>query len=118
MTIIEDGQESLEAESYWAARWADIYIGSAEDQVSIATLHSQFGAINDTTHVAFAYESSQGYFEMAIAKNECEIVDRDTTVECLAQYLLEEQIRRTDATHVKVIAFEGVGKGAIVQAEI
>ena len=81
-------------------------------------LQSNFGGINNTTHVAFAYESSQGYFEMAIAKSECEIVDRDSTVECLAQYLLEQQGQRTNAKHLKVIAYEGVGKGAIVESEI
>lgn len=118
VSIFEDGEESLEAEEYWAKRWADIYIGSLEDQVSVDLLQSNFGGINNTTHVAFAYESSQGYFEMAIAKSECEIVDRDSTVECLAQYLLEQQGQRTNAKHLKVIAYEGVGKGAIVESEI
>ena len=69
VSIFEDGEESLEAERYWAKRWADIYIGSLEDQVSVDLLQSNFGGINNTTHVAFAYESSQGYFEMAIAKS-------------------------------------------------
>ncbi|HAQ49840.1 MAG TPA: hypothetical protein DCR37_12410, partial [Glaciecola sp.] len=58
---------------------------------------------------------SQGYFEMAISRAECEVIDRDSTVECLAQYLLEEQTKRSHAGQIKIIAFEGVGKGAIVQ---
>ncbi|HCF78063.1 MAG TPA: hypothetical protein DER52_00070 [Glaciecola sp.] len=115
ITIIEDGTENLAAEAYWAQRWADIYIGSTEDQVTISQLHCDYGDVADATHTAFAYESSQGYFEMAISRAECEVIDRDSTVECLAQYLLEEQTKRSNAGQIQIIAFEGVGKGAIVQ---
>ena len=115
ITIIENGSENLVEEAYWAKRWADIYIGSTEDQVTIGQLQCDYGDVTDATHTAFAYESSQGYFEMAISHEECEVIDRDSTVECLAQYLLEEQTKRSTAKHIQVIAFEGVGKGAIVQ---
>lgn len=115
ITIIENGSENLAEEAYWAQRWADIYIGSTEDQVTIGQLQCDYGDVTDATHTAFAYESSQGYFEMAISHEECEVIDRDSTVECLAQYLLEEQTKRSTAEQIQVIAFEGVGKGAIVQ---
>ncbi|MDG1121477.1 MAG: 6-carboxytetrahydropterin synthase [Glaciecola sp.] len=115
ITIIENGSENLAEEAYWAKRWADIYIGSTEDQVTIGQLQCDYGDVTDATHTAFAYESSQGYFEMAISHEECEVIDRDSTVECLAQYLLEEQTKRSTAEQIQVIAFEGVGKGAIVQ---
>ncbi len=115
ITIIENGSENLAEEAYWAKRWADIYIGSTEDQVTIGQLQCDYGDVTDATHSAFAYESSQGYFEMAISHEECEVIDRDSTVECLAQYLLEEQTKRSTAEQIQVIAFEGVGKGAIVQ---
>ena len=114
ITIIENGIESLIEEAYWAKRWADIYIASTEDQVSVAMLQGDYPGIDDNTHVAFAYSASQGYFEMAIAQSETEIIDRDSTVECLAQYVLEQQSARSDAESITVIAFEGVGKGAIV----
>jgi len=118
ITIIEDGTENIAEEAYWAERWADIYIGSTEDQIKIAQLFCDYGNVDDSTHTAFAYESSQGYFEMAISHAECEVIDRDSTVECLAQYLLEEQTKRSNAKHIQMIAFEGVGKGAIVETPL
>ena len=67
-------------------------------------------------HFLFGYESSQGWFELAIPKAETEMVDTDTTVECLAQYIADEQKRLVPDSEFKVFAFEGVGKGAIAYA--
>jgi hypothetical protein len=50
---------------------------------------------------------------MAIAKQVCELIDQDSTVECLAQYIFE-QTRLKTSNELTVRAFEGVGKGAIV----
>lgn len=113
VTVMVDGAESVEDEHYWATRWCDIYIGSEEDVVSPDALKIQ-GVSKDFGYAnCFAYEASQGYFELVIAKAESEIIKQDSTVECLAQFMLSEQQRmQPDRSH-KVIAFEGVGKGAI-----
>ena len=47
-------------------------------------------------YYCFAYESSQGYFELVIPKSICEVIETDSTVECLAQYLLQEQKKKSD----------------------
>lgn len=114
--VFEDESESMQWQEYWAQRWQDIYIGSREDEVSSLTLNVNNIPITTDTHFMFAYESSQGEFELAIPKSECEIIDTDSTVECLAQYMVNEQKRIEPAHHYEVLAFEGVGKGAIASA--
>lgn len=109
--IICEGTENAEwLQAYWADRWQDIYIGSNEDIVNVNAL--SFDVKEAENAYCFQYESSQGVFEMAIAKSVCELIDYDSTVECLAQYVLEES-RKKSNKRLKVMAFEGVGKGAM-----
>ena len=115
ISIIENQSESLKWQQYWADRWCDIYVGSREDIVEPSkisfSLHDNFAE-----HFLFAYQASQGWFELAIPKAESELVDTDTTVECLAQYIADEQKRLSPNSDFKVLAYEGVGKGAIAYA--
>ncbi|GBL02747.1 6-carboxytetrahydropterin synthase [Glaciecola sp. KUL10] len=113
--IYENGEESLALQQAWAERWADIYIGTREDLVSVKALSHSLG-LSDDDYFAFKYESSQGVFEMAIPKSVCEIIETDSTVECLAQYIYDE-IKTENSNLIEVRAFEGVGKGAIVRDE-
>ncbi|WP_371193279.1 6-carboxytetrahydropterin synthase [Glaciecola sp. SC05] len=110
--VLENGERSETYERYWAERWADIYIGTKEDLVSVADLTLQAN-ISDESHFCFAYEASQGEFEMAIPKVVCEIIEYDSTVECLAQHMLDELQTMAPSTFL-VRAFEGVGKGAMI----
>lgn len=115
--IILDQRNNLEYQQYWADRWEDIYIGSTEDIVSPAQLLGELNQSISEEHThCFSYESSQGRFELVMPKSECEIVDTDSTVECLAQYIADQQKGLTPLAEVKVAAFEGVGKGAIAYA--
>ena len=114
--IFEDGKESETWQNYWAKRWADIYIGTKEDIVTPSDLSFQHNNITDENFYCFKYEASQGVFEMAIEKQACEIVETDSTVECLAQFMFDELKGMTELK-LEVRAFEGVGKGAIVADE-
>lgn len=111
--VFEEQSESLVWEEYWAKRWSDIYIGSEEDLVELSQTDFAESQIDFTQHYIFAYESSQGRFELLIPKAESEVITTDTTVECLAQYMVSEQKRLNPELSFKVLAFEGVGKGAI-----
>ncbi|MCF2858686.1 6-carboxytetrahydropterin synthase [Pseudoalteromonas sp. SMS1] len=97
----------------WSQRWEDIYLGTLEDKIEHAQLKYISAKEQD---YAFAYESSQGYFEMVISKARCEILPCDTTVECIAEYLAGEIKNAYPDKQVKVRAYEGVGKGAIAYA--
>jgi len=109
--------ESLEQQ--WADRWQDIYLGSEEDLASLSTLQLSDTAvqlISDDIYYGFKYHAQQGLFQLAIAKDQCELIDTDTTVELLADYIAR-QLKPTlpdDAT-LRVVAYEGVGKGAIAE---
>lgn len=118
VTVVENGQSSLKWQEYWAKRWADIYIGSTEDIVSLEQikLSSKGKQADLSQHYLFAYESSQGYFSLAIAKEVSELVTTDSTVECLAQFMAEEQKTLQPDAEFQVFAYEGVGKGAIAYA--
>lgn len=109
--IYEDGKDSLKWQRYWADRWSDIYIGSQPDIVAPSAL--SFEIMNSVPVFCFQYEASQGVFEMAIDKSVCEIIEDDSTVECLAQYVLDQTQLHTHKP-LLVKAFEGVGKGAMI----
>jgi len=102
-------------QGYWAERFKDIYIGTQEDLETHSALVAN-EVIAAQSHYFFAYEASQGRFELAIPKSECEIIDTDSTVECLAQFMANEQKRLAPESSHTVFAYEGVGKGAIAYA--
>ncbi|AJR06127.1 hypothetical protein C9J03_26085 [Photobacterium gaetbulicola] len=117
--LLINGQRNLSLEQEWAERWQDIYLGSTEDECTLAELNlSPFAAkVNEQSHHAFRYTAPQGEFELAIAKNDVEMIGTDTTVELLAQYIAEQVSLSVEAgSAIDVIAYEGVGKGAMATA--
>lgn len=105
-------------EKQWADRWQDIYVGSREDVVNVtqmqlsAAAQQVLGTTNDS-HVCYSYHADQGLFELVVPVDENTIIDTDTTVECISEYLARQIKHQEGVVDVKVIAFEGVGKGAI-----
>lgn len=114
--LIVNGKRDHQRESAFARRWKDIYLGSVEDQVSVEmlTLNKRAIKITDDSHFGFCYTAPQGKFELAIAKCETELINSDTTIELLANYIADEvQKSMSSVQTLKVVAYEGVGKGAI-----
>lgn len=107
--IQENGRRSRYWEKLWADRWEDIYIGTQED------LEGTY-YIDEVPHHRFRYESDQGLFELLIPEDHCYMVDTDTTVEQLAQHIVEELTSEAPGKHFRVRAYEGVGKGALAEA--
>ncbi|MCW1717483.1 6-carboxytetrahydropterin synthase [Pseudoalteromonas sp. A3] len=108
-----DGMSMPRLQKQWAEKWQDIYLATAEDQIAASEL-KHISAKNDD--VCFAYTAAQGYFEMAISESRCDILPVDTTVECIAQHLAEQVKAEYPDKDVKIIAYEGVGKGSISYA--
>ncbi len=108
--ITLNGERSPEWESKWARRWADIYLGTREDLLEDS----------DEQILRFAYSAQQGKFSLDIPARRCELVDCDTTVEQLAQYIADSIANTIAAerpgTQVQVRAYEGLGKGAVATA--
>lgn len=116
--ILVDGERDEELELNWAERWADIYLGTEEDQVALSELElsdlakTQLGE----HHLGFKYVAPQGLFQLAMPAAEVEMIDTDTTIELLAHYIAREVKKQVGDKFVKIVAYEGVGKGAIAYA--
>ncbi|MDR6982853.1 6-pyruvoyl-tetrahydropterin synthase [Rheinheimera pacifica] len=108
--IYANGMLTPRLNKYWCERWQDIYLGSAEDLCSAEALQHLTAGTDD---YSFRYQAAQGWFELTIPKAHCEIVPCDTTVECLAEYIAAELKQLDNTRQYKVVAYEGVGKGAI-----
>ncbi|NMH64330.1 6-carboxytetrahydropterin synthase [Shewanella salipaludis] len=114
VTVFENGEAALFWDEYWARRWQDIYLGSEEDLVSVTELTlSPQTQISDDSHYGFHYQAPQGDFQLAMPKGNCDLIPHDTTVELLADFMASTLAAKVPGSHFKVIAFEGVGKGAI-----
>ena len=115
IVIEKDGARDSSLEQQWSERWQDIYIGTKEDIVELKELILG-QSIKDkelSDHWSFSYQADQGIFQLLIPKAECEIVETDSTVECLAEYIAAQLKIQHPQSSFKVWAFEGVGKGAI-----
>lgn len=113
-----DGERDSELEYAFAERWSDIYLGTREDEVALDSLSLGADAAVATkqTHIAFAYVAPQGRFELAMPRGDVEVIDTDTTVELLAHFIAREVKAQVGEKFLKVVAYEGVGKGAIAWA--
>ena len=110
--IYVDGMLSPRLNKMWAERWQDGYLGSETDLCESDSLQYLTG---QPESYCFRYQASQGWFELVIPQNHCEIVPCDTTVECLADYIASELKAMDNKKMYKVVAYEGVAKGAIAQ---
>jgi len=108
--IMRDGQPSPELESDWALRWQDIYIGTRED------LKQEFEH-NSVRYYQFGYIARQGRFDLILPKEQCYLIDADSTVENLAEHICTTLKHEYPASEFRVIAFEGVNKGAISDSQ-
>lgn len=106
--VWEDQDFSVECSEFIAHEWRDIYLATNED---IKTETS----INGKGYWVFEYHANQGLFQLTIAKNRCYLIETDTTVELIADYLAKWLKQRNPQSIYKVKAYEGVDKGAIVE---
>lgn len=105
--IWKNGLRDNDLEASWAERWADIYIGSEEDLISISS--------DAKPQMHFAYDAPQGHFELTLPQSACYMIDSDTTVECIAAHIAKVLQSENPDSSITVKAFEGLHKGAIVE---
>lgn len=107
--IYQNGMLSPRLNKYWSERWQDIYLGTEADLTDGSLL--RYLQTNNHSY-AFCYQAAQGWFEIVLPKQHCELVPCDSTVECLSDHIADELLKLEPASY-KVVAYEGVGKGAI-----
>lgn len=106
--IWENNEKSPTLEEQWAERWRDIYIGTRDD-ICGEPMHQQ------TAYYHFAYQAQQGKFELTLPKRCCYLMDTDSTVELIASHLAQAIKAEKPHSTIRVKAFEGINKGAIVE---
>ena len=99
-----DGRRDAELEYHVAHSWMDIFLGTREDLVA-----------GGNGRLRFAYDSPEGHFELTLPENRVDILDGDTTVEHIAQHLLQLLLPERPGAMLEVRAYEGVMKGAIAR---
>lgn len=101
-----DGARDEQLEAEVAARWLDIYLGTREDIVA-----------RGNGRLRFAYDAPEGHFELALPEARVELMDGDTTVERIAEWLAQ-QTGSGRRGELEIRAYEGVMKGAIARRTI
>ena len=120
LEIYQQDQRCTWLENEWALHWQDIYLGSIEDLTNPQDLKlsAWVKTIDPQTHHCFSYTSEQGLFELAMPKNSVQLINSDTTVECLAAFIHQTLKQQHNiCTTLTVYAYEGVGKGVIFSDE-
>jgi 6-pyruvoyl-tetrahydropterin synthase len=102
LEIFIDGARDNALEQKWVNRLDNIYIASREDLQESSDGTSQF-----------SYRADQGTFKLTLPDHRVYLVDCDTTIEEIAQTLADTVANSMSGENVKVIAWEGVDKGAI-----
>jgi len=113
--IYQNGVQSPILEKLWCKRWQDIYIASEADRIKQSNIELSNNALANLTpdHQFFSYHAPQGRFDIAVPVKVLEVVDCDSTVELLANYIARQLKKEQPQDSFKVVAYEGVAKGAI-----
>lgn len=106
--IFENHQRNGKLEDYWSACFRNIYIGTTQD------ITKEFVS-EGKPYITFSYTAQQGYFSVTLPKKRVYLIDTDSTVELIAEHILQECMKKQPTNHYVVKAYEGIGKGAISQ---
>ncbi|MGD8735058.1 MAG: 6-carboxytetrahydropterin synthase [Gammaproteobacteria bacterium] len=104
--IFREGRRCEATERWLADRWRDIYLGCRKDLAGEISRE-------EIRYYRFFYTAAQGSFELEIEADRCELLDAESTVECLAEHILGLVKSRDPGVEFRVRAYEGVNKGAI-----
>jgi 6-pyruvoyl-tetrahydropterin synthase len=100
-----DDARDNELEMQIARRWLDIYLGTRADLVS-----------HGSGRLRFAYTAQEGHYQLAMPESHVDLLDDDTTIECIAAHLARQLAAQRPGAELRVRAYEGVMKGAVATA--
>jgi 6-pyruvoyl-tetrahydropterin synthase len=119
--IERNGEKALDLEEYWAERWQDIYLITESDIVTPQdiTLPEVLEPLRNVPQLHWlAYEAPQGRFELVMPAQDCEVVDFDSTIEQLTEFIAQTLAKQNQGDIISVIGYEGVDKGAMAACQI
>lgn len=90
--------------AYYADVFTDSYVITKED-IDRET----------DSHFFVSYTASQGQFSLEIPKENCVIIENETTVEQIAHFIADDLAKKQPQKRIRVRAYEGVEKGAIAE---
>ena len=96
---------SRKLEKDLAARWQDMYLGTSEDVSELCG-----------GQVSFDYQTEQGRFSLSLPEERVYLMESDTTVECIAEHVLNLLEQEMPKAKFRVRAYEGISKGAIAES--
>lgn len=70
---------------------------------------------NDQQAITLAYNAPEGYFELQPPKSQCIWLDKEVTIEHIAEFLLKQAQNTISRDIIKIRVYEGLKKGAIAQ---
>lgn len=113
--LFKNDIRSIQLEKLWCDRWEDIYLASECDVTTKQNIELSANAKHQLTDTFkyFSYFAPQGRFDIAVEDHVLDVVDCDSTVELLADYIARQLKIDNPNDDIKVIAYEGVAKGAI-----
>jgi 6-pyruvoyl-tetrahydropterin synthase len=106
LEILRNGRRAPDLEAAWANDWTDVYIATREDLIGTSTRDGE-------RYLEFGYRSAQGRFGLTVAADACQLIDTESTVENIAQFIADTLKTRHPDDRFRVYAYEGVDKGAI-----
>lgn len=98
------GRRDDELEQRIAQDWSDIYLGTREDVIE-----------QGEGRIRFGYDAPEGRFELELPASRVDFLETDSTVERIAEHLLNVSATRRPGAKLEVRAYEGVMKGAIAR---
>lgn len=105
--VYRNGQRDALLEEEVSRNWQDIYLITKEDILA-----------RNNGLIKLGYESDQGYFEVQLSESRCYLFETDTTVELIADHLLDWLQQKNPNDQLEIHAFEGFKKGAIAASTI
>ncbi len=109
LIIERNGQRDPDLELSWAEQWTDIYIGTRGDLIGSSQR-------DGNAYYEFGYRSTQGRFGLTLPISACYLIDTDSTIENIAQHIAQSLHAVYPSDHFRILAYEGVDKGAIGRA--
>lgn len=103
LEIWKDGVLATQQMQAQCEDWQHVYLISQEDVIA-----------EDEASITSAYDAPQGGFWLCAPRSACDILQTDSTVECIAQHLAQRLKAQEPEAQWCVKAYEGVQKGAYI----